>query len=99
MIRRLHKRRRKNREAEQFALGVGEKPAAPKTVPFETLQSNVYPPFPRQNVVRDKSFPFLLTLTDGTEQKIWIEAETYAAAFLKAQGIAEQAWAKVTELW
>lgn len=53
----------------------------------------------RQNVVKDHGYPFLLAAPDGTQNKIWIEAETYHAALLRAQGIAEQAGAKVVELW
>lgn len=53
----------------------------------------------RQNVVKDHGYPFLFAAPDGTQNKIWIVAETYDAALLRAQGIAELAGAKVVELW
>lgn len=56
----------------------------------------------RQNVVRNHFYPFLLSgikELNGTDKKIWIEAETYDAALLRAQGIAELEGAKLTEIW
>ena len=90
-----HKRRKKEEQEDinivmqplKFAAGTKIKPPI------------VGVPDIRQNVVKDHGYPFLLAAPDGTQNKIWIEAETYHAALLRAQGIAGQAGASVVELW
>lgn len=108
-----HKRRKKEEQEDinivmqpfKFAEGITQptekmakafNDAAGRSGAFEDDTINDYL---RQNVVKDHGYPFLLAAPDGAQNKIWIEAETYHAALLRAQGIAEQAGAKVVELW
>lgn len=94
MIKHLLGRRRGRKKEEQEDINI-------ILQPFRFADEIKTKPAPdiRQNVIKDHVYPFLLVAPDGTQEKAWIEAETYHAALLRAQGIAELVGANLVELW